>query len=150
MKNFITLFLFIFGTITTMNAQIEKTLIKRVDLQQTHTAYVMLPGDVAVTEWDEDYLRVTTTIEVENMNENIVKRLVIVGRYTIETQIDKYGKMYILQMPNVAHFVTVKGVDLVETYKFEVIAPKGYKLVVKEELNPNFKESANTKLGQVL
>ena len=149
MKNFIILLIIVFG-FTTMNAQTQKTLIKKVDLKGTKTAFIMLPGDVGVTQWDEDHLRVTTTIDVENMDENIVKRLVIVGRYEIQIKVDKYGKMYILEMPKVKNYVAVKGVDLVEKYSFKIDAPKGYKIVVKQDLNPNFKQTTNAKLGQVL
>jgi len=121
----------------TINAQVSKTLIKSTSIEETHTAFVMLPGEVNVNEWNESFIRVTTTINVENMNESIVKRLVIVGRYSVEAKEDKFGKMMIIKMPNVAHYVAVKGVDLIETYTFEVYAPEGYKVVVKQDLNPN-------------
>jgi|GEM_PF-1150007 len=149
MKNLFTLLVLVLTVVATTQAQTEKTLTKSVDLAATHTTYVMLPGDVAVNEWDEDYLRVTTTVNVVNMNDNIVKRLVMVGRYTIETKSDKYGKMMILRMPNVKNFVTVRGVDLKENYSFEIDAPKGYKVIVKEDLNPNA-EKNNASLRETL
>lgn len=121
----------------TVASQVNKTLIRSVAINETHTAYVMLPGEVAVTEWNESFVRVTTTINVVNMSENIVKRLVIVGRYSIETEEDRYGKMMVIKMPNVAHYVAVKGVDLTESYTFEVNVPEGYKVIVKRGLNPN-------------
>jgi hypothetical protein len=108
----------------------------------------MLPGDVSLTTWDENFLRVTTTIQVANMSENIVKRLVVVGRYSIETKEDKFGKMMVIKMPKVAHYVAVQGVDLVESYDFKIQAPKGYKVVVKEDLNPTAPQNAT--LGQAI
>lgn len=137
MKKIFTSLFFVFGWIVLTNAQLTKTLSKSVDLETTHTAYVMLPGDVVVTEWEEDYLRVTTTLDVENMSEHIVKRLLVLGRYNLVSKTDKYGKMMVLTMPNTANFVTIKGVDLIERYNFAINAPKGYRVIVKDKLNPN-------------
>jgi hypothetical protein len=136
MKNLLAILFFVFGLTTTINAQTEKTLTKSFAVNETQMAFVMLPGDVAVSEWNEKYIRLTTNVMVENMSENILKRLVIVGRYNIEVKEDKYGKMIVVKMPDVAHFVTVKGVDLVESYTFEINVPAGYKVVIKEDLNP--------------
>ena len=147
MKNLLTLLILVFAFTATF-AQTEKTLTKSVALNETHTAYEMLPGEVAVTEWNESFVRITTTINVENMSENIVKRLVIVGRYSIEAQEDKFGKMMVIKMPKAAHHVTVQGVELAETYTFEINAPKGYKVVVKEDLNPQAPQNAT--LGQAI
>ena len=130
----LTTLLFLILTFT-INAQVNKTLIKSTSIEETHTAFVILPGKVNVNEWNENFIRVTTTINVENMSENIVKRLVIVGRYSVEAKEDNYGKMMVIKMPNVAHYVAVKGVDLIETYTFEVYAPEGYKVIVKQDLN---------------
>jgi len=147
MKTLFTLLVLVLAATTTF-AQTEKTLTKSLALNETHTAFVMLPGDVSLTTWDENFLRVTTTIQVANMSENIVKRLVVVGRYSIETKEDKFGKMMVIKMPKVAHYVAVQGVDLVESYDFKIQAPKGYKVVVKEDLNPTAPQNAT--LGQAI
>jgi hypothetical protein len=137
MKNFLTILFLVVGLTTVIHAQTEKTITKSFAVNETQMAFVMLPGDVAVSEWNEKYVRLTTYIMVENMSENIVKQLVIVGRYNIEVKEDKYGKMIVVKMPDVAHHVTVKGVDLVESYNFEISVPFGYKVVVKDDLNPD-------------
>ena len=147
MKTLLTLLVLVLAATTTF-AQAEKTLTKSLALNETHTSFVMLPGDVSLTTWDENFLRVTTTIQVANMSENIVKRLVVVGRYSIETKEDKFGKMMVIKMPKVAHYVAVQGVDLVESYDFKIQAPKGYKVVVKEDLNPTAPQNAT--LGQAI
>ena len=147
MKTLLTLLVLVLAATTTF-AQTEKTLTKSLALNETHTAFVMLPGDVSLTTWDENFLRVTTTIQVANMSENIVKRLVVVGRYSIETKEDKFGKMMVIKMPKVAHYVAVQGVDLVESYDFKIQAPKGYKVAVKEDLNPTAPQNAT--LGQAI
>lgn len=133
MKNLLTvLIVILWGTITT-NGQITKTLSRSIDLGKTHTTYLNLPGEVKVTEWEEGYLRILSTIEVENMTEGVVKRLLMTGRYSLEVKTDKYEKQMALMMPNSANFVTVKGVDLIEQYTFEVKVPKGYRVIVLEK-----------------
>jgi hypothetical protein len=122
-------------------SQTEKTLTKSVAVNETHTAFVILPGDVALTEWNESFIRITTTINVENMSENIIKRLLVLGRYSVETKEDKFGKMIVIKMPKVYHNIAVKGVQLIETYSFRINVPSGYKVVVKEDLNPNARQS---------
>ncbi|MCH2022555.1 MAG: hypothetical protein MK207_08770 [Saprospiraceae bacterium] len=137
MKNLLTTLFLVIGITNFITAQTEKTITKSFAVNQSQMAFVMLPGDVTVNEWNENYIRLTTNVTVENMSENIVKQLVIVGRYNIEVKEDKYGKMIVVKMPDIAHFVTVKGVALVESYTFEINTPVGYKVVIKDDLNPN-------------
>ena len=51
-------------------------------------------------------------------------------------------------MPKVGHYVAVQGVDLVESYSFEIQAPEGYRVVVKEDNNPSAPQNAT--LGQAI
>lgn len=144
-----TLCIFIVSWLATINAQTTKTLSKSVNLGTTKTMYILLPGTVNVTVWEEDYLRVTTNLVVENMDESITKQLIMIGRYNLAVKTDKYGKMMYLKMPNVANFVMVKGVDLEEHYTFEVNAPKNYEVIVKEDFNTkkaNYKNTSNTSM----
>ncbi len=137
MKKLLTVLVIVLGLTTIINAQTVKTLTKSVALNQTQKAYAVLPGEVAVSEWNENFIRVTTIVKVENMSENIVKRLVMVGRYSLETKEDKSGDMMFIKMPKVAHHVTVQGVELDESYSFEINYPKGFKVIVKDILNPD-------------
>jgi hypothetical protein len=144
MKKLLTVLVLVFGLTTIINAQTVKTLTKSVALNQTQKAYAVLPGEVAVSEWNENFIRVTTTVKVENMSDNIVKRLIMVGRYGLETKEDKSGDMMIIKMPKVAHHVTVQGVELDESYSFEIYCPKGYRIIVKDKLKID--SSADTSL----
>lgn len=132
MKNLIAFLILALGFISTTNAQVEKTLVKSVALEGSTTAIAVLPGQVEVTEWDNDFVRVTTNLEIENMNENIAKQLVIVGRYSLSTQLDQSTNTLTITMPNIENRVTVKGVELIEVFNVKVSIPKGYEIVVKE------------------
>lgn len=142
MKNVFTLLILVFGIVATTQAQVEKTLVKSVALEASANLTVALPGTVEVQEWDKDFIRVTTNLKVENMNESIVKQLVIVGRYNLETATE--GQTMVITMPKIANLVTVKGVLLKEVLTFEVAAPEGYKVIIKGE------NASNAMLGQTL
>jgi hypothetical protein len=133
MKNLIILLSLVLGFATTMNAQSEKTLVKSVALTASNSAVVSLPGEMVLNAWDNDFIRVTTYLKVDNMNENIVKQLVMVGRYTLTTKLDAATGTLVITMPKVANQVTVKGILLAEELSFEINAPEGYQVIINGE-----------------
>lgn len=151
MKNLIILLSLVLGFATTINAQTEKTLVKSVALTASNSAIVSLPGEMSLSTWDNDndFIRVTTYLKVDNMNENIVKQLVMVGRYTLSTKLDEATGTLMISMPKVANQVTVKGILLAEHLIFEISAPEGYQVIIDGEgkLNPS---STNSTFGQTM
>lgn len=149
MKNVIILLSLVLAFVTTTNAQVDKVLVKSIALTASTSATVNLPGEVSLTTWDNDFIRVTTSLKVDNMNENIVKQLVMVGRYTLTTKLDAMTGTLVITMPKVANQVTVKGVLLAEYLNFEINAPEGYQVVIEgqEDLNPS---SENTNVSQTM
>lgn len=133
MKNLIIFLSLVLGLTTSLNAQVEKTLVKSVALTASTSAIVTLPGDVSVNTWDNDFIRVTTYLKVDNMNESIVKQLVMVGRYTLSSDLDATNGTLMIKMPKIANQVTVKGVLLTEQLSFEINAPEGYQVTVEGE-----------------
>jgi len=129
MKNLITLLVLFLGISLTVNAQTEKSIVKSFSLEASTSTVVNLPGEVELTRWDKDIIRVTAHIKV-NFDENITKRLMLVGRYEIEK--DHHNKTIVLTMPNASGFIAVKGIVLDEQMTFEVKAPKGYTVFVKK------------------
>jgi hypothetical protein len=150
MKKIFTLLVLFLGLTAAATAQVNKTLVKSIavknSLVETTAATVTLPGKVEVTEWDNNVIRITTYLTVENMGENIVKQLVVVGRYAIESEVEN-GKLVII-MPKMAHQITVKGVQLSEVLRFEVSTPKGYQIMVKGDTK--VAAEAHNDLGQNL
>lgn len=123
MRNLITLLVLVLGLATQVAAQSQKTLVKSIAIEDASSVVLALEGKIETSEWNEPYIRIVTNIEVTNFDENILKRLVLVGRYNIETT-NVEGKT-LVEMPKIAHFVTIKGVDLQEQLTFEVFVPKG-------------------------
>ncbi len=134
MKKIFTLLVLVLALNNSVNAQVGKTLVKSLAVETTTSyttkAVVDLLGDVTVSEWDKNFIRITTHVEVLNMNENIVKQLIMVGRYTLESNINEETQTLYVTMPNIANMVTVKGVELSEVLSFEVNVPEGYNLII--------------------
>ncbi|MBL4649493.1 MAG: hypothetical protein JKY03_07145 [Aureispira sp.] len=134
---------------TTINAQVDKVLVKSVALTASNSAMISLPGEVSLSTWDNDFIRVTTYLKVGNMNENIVKQLVMVGRYTLTTKLDAVTGTLTILMPKVANQVTVKGILLAEHLSFEISVPEGYEVIIDGEENLNTSSENNT-IGQTM
>jgi hypothetical protein len=149
MKNVIILLSLVLAFVTTTNAQVDKVLVKSVALTASNSAIVNLPGEVSLTTWDNDFIRVTTYLKVDNMNENIVKQLVIVGRYTLTTELDAATGTLVITMPKVANQVTVKGILLAEYLNFEINAPEGYEVVIEGQEDVDH-SSENANLNQTM
>jgi hypothetical protein len=103
-------------------AQAEKTLVQSINLNGYVAVATVLNGDVEVTEWDKDYIRITSSIELENSTEVILERLVSVGRYALESA-DEDGEV-IIRMPKAAKTVNLRGQELIEKYSFQISVPK--------------------------
>lgn len=121
MKKLYTLCIFLcFGF--SLMAQAEKTLVQSINLHGHVAVATILNGQVEVTEWDKDYIRITTNIEVENASETILERLVAVGRYAMQNEVEE-GEL-IISMPKAMKSVNLRGQTLIEKYKFQISIPK--------------------------
>jgi len=127
---FITLLL---SLTVTVFAQAEKTLIKSVATANASTAVLDLPGEVTVSTWDKDFIRITAIIHITNTTDDILKRLVAVGRYNIISK--ENGHTLTIQMPKMARKVIIKGNDLAESVSYTVLLPVGMNKKIKK---PNY------------
>jgi hypothetical protein len=118
-----------FCLITFTFAQSEKTLVKSIVVESS-VAVFDLPGEVAVSTWDNDYIRVSATISMPNNDENFLKRLIALGRYDI-VNLTENGNM-VIKMPKTHNKITVKGVEMTEVFKFQISVPKS--LIIKKSI----------------
>ena len=129
MKNFIATIAIIICFATVSFAQAEQTIIKSLTVE-TATAVLDLPGEVNTSLWDKDFIRITATIKTTNQGEEILKKLILVGRYDIlSAEVDG---QFIITMPKVAHQVVIKGVELSEVISYEVQLPYGVAAIIKK------------------
>lgn len=131
MKNVLLLIILMVGSVVSSEAQTQKTLVKSINLAQTEQIIFNLPGEVTNRTWDNDFVRVTTYLTVDNMNDAIVKQLVLVGRYNLVTTLEEHTNRLVVTMPKINNHVRVKGVRLSEHLRFEVQAPMGYKVTIQ-------------------
>lgn len=129
MKNFIATIAIIICFATVSFAQAEQTIIKSLTVE-TATAVLDLPGEVNTSLWDKDFIRITATIKTTNQGEEILKKLILVGRYDIQSA--EVDGQFVITMPKVAHQVIIKGVDLSEVISYEVQLPYGVAAIIKK------------------
>ena len=107
MKRLTTILLLIVISVSVCFAQAEKEMVKSISLDYISHVMFALPGDISLSEWDNDFIKVTTHLKVPNFPATIVDRLVMVGRYRLG--IEEKGDQLIITMPKVKTYVTVKG-----------------------------------------
>lgn len=122
MKKIITILMMAIIFSSGLWAQAEKTLVKLVKLDGYTALATVLSGDVSVSEWDKDFIRVTTHVELENSNNVILERLVSVGRYEFEVK-EEAGEM-VIHMPKIVKPVNLKGNLLIEKFSYEINVPR--------------------------
>ena len=133
MKNLITIILISFFLAFQANAQAEKTLVKSVDLNGNIAVAAVFAGNTVVNEWDKDFVRVTTRIELTNSNSSILERLVSAGRY--EVKVDEKNGEILLSMPKVLKPVNLQGNNLIEKFSYEVMIPKRTSIRIEQPVS---------------
>jgi len=133
MKKTITTLILLFGLLAVTEAQVNKNLVKSVSTEFSESAVVSLPGEAQLVKWDNDFVRITTNVELFNFGESILQRLVIVGRYEVKSDIKE--KVLYITMPKASRFVSIKGVNLKEDLSFVVKVPKGYQVIYNDTSN---------------
>jgi hypothetical protein len=119
MKNIITLAIFMFFFASVSFAQAEKTLIKSI--AATSVVSVELPGEVNVKNWDKDFIRVTVSINSDNLSAEALKKLVDFGRYEIVSSV--INGQTVLSMPKISNHVFFHGEQINEIFSIEVQMP---------------------------
>lgn len=127
MKNILFTLIFSLVFMVTSFAQGQKVLIKSFDTDSKELVVDMV-GRVLVNEWDEDYIRVMSSIEINNFSENVLMRLLMVGRYSITSE--TVDGAFIIKMPRIADQVSIKGEMLKEVLEYQIFVPKGTKVNV--------------------
>jgi hypothetical protein len=138
MKTIFTFFVLLILSVQTSFGQSQKTFVKSLTANASSIA-VDLEGNTEITEWKESFVRVTTTIELSNFNEEILKRLVSVGRYSVETTTS--NDIMTIKMPKLSTKVTIRGQVLNEILTYEILVPEG--MTVEMVISPNDTTAVN-------
>lgn len=123
MKQFIlTTIFFLFCAVAT-HAQIQKNIVKSYQHEGAQLVTLAVEGEVEVEEWDENIVRLVTSIDAINFNEATLKALTEAGRYTASSK--NINGNFILTMLKAQKEVTLKGVKIEEKYHFKLFVPRG-------------------------
>ena len=106
----------------------QKMIIKSI-VADTDELIVDMNGRVQVTEWHEPYIRIASSIELNNFNHQTIRRLTMVGRYNITSEM--INDVLMIKMPKVAHQIIINGEMLEEVIRYEIFVPKGTTVEVK-------------------
>ena len=125
-KAILTSILFSLFQLATMQAQHsgKLTLTSCYKNVETFTLDMELEGDLDVTYWDKDYVKIEIQIKSDNGNASILRYLNSLGRYLVDYSSDKYATTMI-SMPNLPKRVTVNGKKYCEELTFKVYVPQG-------------------------
>jgi len=127
MKNILLILIFSVVLLPLSFTQGQKVLIKSFNTDSKELV-VDMAGRVLVNEWDENYVRVMSNIEINNFSEQVLMRLVMVGRYSITSE--TVDGALIIKMPRIAHQVSIKGEMLEEVLEYQIFVPRGTKVNV--------------------
>ena len=125
--------------------QAEKTLVKGFNLAGSNVVLldVAPESDVVVKEWSQEQMRVIMTVSLGNGSDQMLKSLVKVGRYNLDSSIEPDRLKVFL--PGLERNVKLRsGGELIEILKFEIYAPANVLVntrtmdAVAEETNTSF------------
>ena len=137
MKQFFALITLLLVLANGMAGQTQKTLVKTLALEPTTTTLKFdLPAVVEVQEWEENTLRIITTVEA-NIGENILKALAAAGRYGYTTNTVLETGVTTITMPKIDVEVVVGGQVLEDQLNVVIYVPRGVDYEVIGIPNPN-------------
>lgn len=137
MKNIIATIILVISFAFTSFGQAQKTIVKSFQNDGYHTVALAFDGEMTVKEWDQDIIRISTTVDAKNFNEPTLKYLVTKGRYNYEI-LEKDGTLIFL-MPATEKIVSLHGIDLQEGYNYTINVPKGVTVeIIKPDLSDLF------------
>lgn len=123
MKKFFLTWMTLIGIAALTLGQTQKTLVKTLPVEQiTYEVIFDLKGTVEVAEWDNKMIRIVTTT---NTPENVLKTLVIAGRYNCEITVDQTNQTITVDMPKQENIIFVDGLDLNDKLDYKIYIPRG-------------------------
>ena len=121
LSTFICCILLLVGFSVSILAQGQRSFVKPIDVGVSDVIFD-LPGDVSISEWDNDFVMITATVDLVNASDDILKRLFLAGRYSIQSIDNEDGSVSVV-MPKMDIKVTMRGVTLEEKIRYEISVP---------------------------
>ena len=132
MKKLFTI-LFLLVSIT-MLAQTQKTYVKSFPTT-SQLIQLDLEGLVEVETWEEPFIRVQAIVSIENGSAEVLKSLMLAGRYQVKT--NREGPQQFLISNNRKKKITIGGKQLMETVSYKVFVPQYSQVQVGNQASQN-------------
>ena len=117
------LFSILLAATPTHGQQAEKTLVKSFNLKGHNVVLMDVEGNVQVTTWKQEQMRIQMTITLQQGTETILKSLVTAGRYNLESA-ETEGN-FVVSAPGLEKQIKMSnGQTLGETVTFMVFMPE--------------------------
>lgn len=131
MKNIYIIIIICLSLALAQTSLAQRSIVKSIDLEGLYELTLAAKGNLTATEWDRDYARITVKIELTNSTDDILKRLIRLGRYGIQST-TKNGALW-LSIPKLEQVITIENQKLEEILSYEIQLPKGVTLNQEEE-----------------
>lgn len=115
--------LFILGCTFGASSQVQKNIVKSFQYSGSQVLTLAVEGEVEIEEWDEKIVRLVTTIDAVNFNEQTLKALTEAGRYTAASK--NVDDAMILTMLKAQKKLEIRGTIIEEKYTFKIFVPRG-------------------------
>ncbi|MEZ4953400.1 MAG: hypothetical protein R2825_07470 [Saprospiraceae bacterium] len=122
---------------------VEKTLVKAFNLTGIHSVLIDVPTEnqVVINEWNQEQMRVVMTVSLGNGSDQMLKSLVKVGRYNLDSA-DENSDLRVY-LPGLEREVKLRSGDkLIENINFEIYVPANTH--VKTMLNEDIAEKSES------
>ena len=123
MKQLILTTIFFLFCAVAAQAQVQKNIVKSYQHEGAKLVTLAVKGEVEIEEWDEEIVRLVTSIDAINFNEATLKALAEAGRYTASSK--NVDGNFILTMLKAQKEVTLRGTKIEEKYRFKIFVPRG-------------------------
>lgn len=100
----------------------QKTLVKSFNLKGNDVVVLDIPGDIKVTEWDNDIMRIQIKVALSGGSKTMLKSLVRVGRYNLRSKTNEEG--FYVYAPDLQKQIKLKSGELKEIISYEVFVPR--------------------------
>jgi len=125
-----TILLVLLAASSTLQAQTAaRTFNKTFNTDGKGTIVLDLPGTVDLKVWDGTTIRVEISVSLPSGNNAMLNELATVGRYNLVAKPN--GDQLLVNAPNMAKQVRVKGETIHETLSFVVFVPKDLKIELR-------------------
>ena len=115
---------FLLSSFSINGQQVERTLVKAFNLSGNNVVLLDVDSnsEVKVNEWSQEQMRIIMTVSLSNGSDLMLKSLVKVGRYDIDSAIEPDQLRVFL--PGLEREVKLRnGGQLIENINFEIFAP---------------------------